>query len=270
MAEGTIEVRGTERVRRLASHGGRRAWRRWTERTRAGRARPPRVFVSFADELTQDLLRSVRTRPGDVFVVLRPLGLNIEATIDRVALLPSRQRRIVVEDQAVLQRLAHASRTVFAPGYHSILRAWRDGSELVCLNERFDEIRIPDGSLRQVLPLAKADLTRFDVSETGSFVHWPEVDAHLGWSQLLALVDETEALRQQQESAEFNVSLGHAIRSLREAHGLGQDAIPELTDRHLRRIESGEQRATAKALEALSRAHGLSFSDYLREIAHRQ
>jgi hypothetical protein len=162
------------------------------------------------------------------------------------------------------------SSTTFAPGHHAILRAWRDGAELVCVNERFEELRIADSVLRRVRSLAKADLSRIEVSETGSFIHWPEVDAHMGWSQLFALVDETEALRQKQESAEFNVSLGQAIRSLRESRGLGQDAIPDLTARHLRRIESGEQRATVKALQALSRAHGLSLSDYLHELAKRQ
>jgi hypothetical protein len=268
MDERTIDIRGSERVRMRAPPAARRCWRRWNEPARRGRSGSRRVFASYADELTPSLLKSVRVLPRDVFVIVRPADFNIEATIDRMDLIPSRLRRFVVEDHAVLDRLTHASRTPFAPGYHAVIRAWRDGPELVCVNERFDEIRIPDAALRRVSALKSADLSRFEVSSTGSFIHWPDVDAHMGWSQLLALVDETEALRQQQESADFNRFLGQAIRRLRESRGLDQSSIPGLTDRHLRRIESGEQRATVKALESLARAHRLTLSEYIREVTH--
>lgn len=45
--------------------------------------------------------------------------------------------------------------------------------------------------------------------------------------------------------------------------------ISGVTDRHLRRIEHGEQSASKGALEALAKSHGIALDEYLRELASR-
>ena len=82
--------------------------------------------------------------------------------------------------------------------------------------------------------------------------------------------DETALLRAKQRSNEFNRRYGEAIKKLRELHPLTQMNIEDktgLTDRHLRRIEKGETRATSKALEQLAEAHGMSMTDYMNKLA---
>ena len=223
----------------------------------------------FAEEMTKQLFANVKPHASDVFLIIKPESLNWQVAVDRLSLLPVKARRLVAEESAVLLRLAHAMSADFAPGYHSIIRAWRDDHALICLNERFDEIRVQDTALHSVHQLKGEDLNRFDVSSTGSYLHWPNPDVHLGWSQLMALIDEGELLRQNQESTEFNERYGSAIRSLREENGLTQSEVTGITERHLRRIEQGKQRATTKALNALAKTHKMELSEYTSALSKR-
>jgi transcriptional regulator with XRE-family HTH domain len=80
-------------------------------------------------------------------------------------------------------------------------------------------------------------------------------------------VDPVELRRAQQRSADFNRRYGAAIRKVREAAAIAQTQIAGLTDRQLRRIEHGTCRATASALNALAKAHGLDVNVYLDKLA---
>ena len=88
----------------------------------------------------------------------------------------------------------------------------------------------------------------------------------MGWEQLEQLVLPINQIRRDQRAQVFNKRLGTAIRSLRTQSGIAQSRIEGLTERHLRRIEKGEQRATLAALDALARAHRLSTNDYLTRL----
>ncbi len=65
----------------------------------------------------------------------------------------------------------------------------------------------------------------------------------------------------------FNERYGAAIRTVREAAGILQSKVEELTERQLRRIEQGECRATTAALTALAKAHGLDVNAYMERLA---
>jgi hypothetical protein len=155
------------------------------------------------------------------------------------------------------------------PRAERIVHAWTERENLVLLSPRFERLRVPFsllGSLRPFRDLSAEDRRGFRLDPDGSYLHWPAIDVHLGWSQLEALVRPGKALRREQESGDFNRRLGRAIRSLRKRTGLTQSRVEGLTDRHLRRIEKGEQRATPAALKSLARAHGLSTSAYFAEL----
>ncbi|MEZ6116892.1 MAG: helix-turn-helix transcriptional regulator [Pirellulaceae bacterium] len=94
-------------------------------------------------------------------------------------------------------------------------------------------------------------------------------DAHYGWEQFRQLIDPTTALKAQQRSVTFNQKYGAAIRALREEHDFKQSDIKGVTERHLRRVEHGEQPASKAILQALADVTGLSLEDYLKELASR-
>jgi transcriptional regulator with XRE-family HTH domain len=70
-----------------------------------------------------------------------------------------------------------------------------------------------------------------------------------------------------EKSRRFNERYGAAIRGFREARGLKQSEIQGVTDRHLRRVEHGQQPVTKSLLSALANAHGLALGDYLEKLA---
>jgi hypothetical protein len=54
---------------------------------------------------------------------------------------------------------------------------------------------------------------------------------------------------------------------VRERQGLKQTDIPGVTERHLRRVEHGLQRASTATLKALAASHGKPLEGYLSSLA---
>jgi hypothetical protein len=54
---------------------------------------------------------------------------------------------------------------------------------------------------------------------------------------------------------------------VRERSRLCQSDVEGLSERQLGRTERGEQRATARTLDALARAHGMTTSEYMDVVA---
>jgi len=64
-----------------------------------------------------------------------------------------------------------------------------------------------------------------------------------------------------------DIAYGIAIAKLRKLKKIRQYQIEGLSERHLRRIETGKQHASIKNLQALSTAHNMKLNDYLNKLA---
>lgn len=149
----------------------------------------------------------------------------------------------------------------------SIIDAYLAEDKIFVRGPRHRMLHVPLGSIHALKGQLRAVLQNFEVDPDGSFIHWPELDVHLGWNQFLQAVDPAELRKSQQRSAEFNVRYGAAIRRVREAAGISQAKVAGLTDRQIRRIEQGICRATTGTLKALAKAHGLDVNAYLDKLA---
>jgi len=83
------------------------------------------------------------------------------------------------------------------------------------------------------------------------------------------LLDPTAKLAAKQRSETFNRRYGAAIRSLREDHSVKQSKVEGVSERHLRRIEYGEQAASKGTLQSLADAVDMSLEVCLKELASR-
>jgi G3E family GTPase len=128
-------------------------------------------------------------------------------------------------------------------------------------------LHVPVSSLAALRGQPRAVLQNFQIDPDGSFIHWPDLDAHLGWNQFLQAVDPAEVRKALQRSAGFNERYGAAIRKVRVAENILQSKVDGLTERQVRRIEQGECRATTTALTALAKAHGLDVNAYMDRLA---
>lgn len=150
-----------------------------------------------------------------------------------------------------------------------IVDAWIENEQLCLLSPNFVRLEVPLQTLTRLIGADRSRVRSFQIDDDGRYLHWPHADAHLGWEQLQQLVEPTSALAAAQRSKKFNERYGAAIRSLREERRLKQSEISGITERHLRRIEHGEQAASKAVLEALATASSMSLAEYLDALAER-
>ena len=135
---------------------------------------------------------------------------------------------------------------------------------LVTCSFRTLEVDFDDVKPLQTIPVeARAS---FEISSEGSYIHWPTADVHLDVDSIRYCLDEDWRLKQDTLRLSEDRRLGHAIQQLRSARGLRQADISGLSDRQVRRIESGA-RATVSGLRHLAAAHDLSLQEYLRTLS---
>lgn len=163
--------------------------------------------------------------------------------------------------QRLLEGLSHSSE------YPVIVDAWWEADTLVVMPASFRKLRVPVSNLPKLPDVSKQIRDNFEIDEYGEYIYWPDLDMHIGWSGFIQAVDPAAGIEARQKSKEFNRRYGLAIRSLREQAGKRQADILGLNDRTVRRIEKGQCRVTAKALEYLARAHNMSANDYLDALA---
>jgi hypothetical protein len=149
----------------------------------------------------------------------------------------------------------------------NIIDAYLAGDSFFVRGPKHRMLHVPVNSIRALSGQPRAVLRNFLIDPDGSFVHWPDLDVHLGWNQFLQAVDPEELRKAQQRTEGYNKRYGAAIRKLREEAGLSQSMIEGLTERQLRRIEQGECRATRAALGTLAKAHGLAVNNYMDRLS---
>jgi hypothetical protein len=150
----------------------------------------------------------------------------------------------------------------------SIVDAYLGGDVLFVRGPKHRMLHVPVASIPALRNQPRNVLRNFRIDPDGSFVHWPDLDVHLGWNQFLQAVVPAELHKAQQRSADFNRRYGAAIRKIREEAGIPQAKVEGITERQLRRIEQGECRATVNALRDLAKAHGLDVNAYMEKVAN--
>ncbi|MEW6778064.1 MAG: helix-turn-helix transcriptional regulator [Bdellovibrionota bacterium] len=115
--------------------------------------------------------------------------------------------------------------------------------------------------------LPRAEQEQFVISETGSRISWPKADIDLDLDAIRARCDEKFRREREQKIRSEAARYAKAIRALREEKNLKQAGIEGLSEREVRRIETGGQRPRFSSLQKLAAAHRLSLDDYLGELA---
>jgi hypothetical protein len=230
-------------------------------------------FVSRLSDISEEAAKKARGAAGAKYLLFAE-GMPLEALAPRLARLDIRdaERLHLAHERGkevfdVVRRLLRG--IAQADGATPIVDAWLENQDLVILSPFFERLSVPLHRLSKFLGNDREQVGDFAIDEDGSFLYWQHADVHLGWEQLLQLVDPTVAITAKAKSAEFNRRYGAAIRAFREEVGLRQADVAGLTDRHLRRIERGEQAASKAALQSLAAAHRMELGDYLNELARR-
>lgn len=130
----------------------------------------------------------------------------------------------------------------------------------------FERLIVPFAKIEALKDAKDEDLKKFEIAKRGNYIHWPTLDVHLDLESFKVALDPKLKVKIQNEMTKDNAKFGEAIRDLRKAHGLTQGDF-ELSDKQIRRFESGEHRPTLKAYEALAKAHKMGVSEYMNKLA---
>lgn len=184
-----------------------------------------------------------------------------------VALLAAETAAVpyLVPDRHALRRLVFARTTGAADRLIASMSIER--GEIVVWSCEPRPYRVKVSAIPPLARLSAKALAAFRVSESGSRVHWDEGDVDLGLESFRFQADPTfRALRQRDVRAEA-LRYAHAIRRLREASGLKQSGIQGLSEREVRRLESGKHMPQYRSLERLAAAHGVAVEEYVAALA---
>ncbi len=110
------------------------------------------------------------------------------------------------------------------------------------------------------------DVRSFQVEKDGSYVYWPSLDVHLDMESIRGLSDPNYPEKAKQERVQSDQLFGQAVADVRRKHGLRQSDIKGLSERQVRRVETGA-RPRVSTLNLFAKAHSLSTNDYLNEVA---
>lgn len=229
----------------------------------------PSLVVALASELMgQDRLElpnwvDTETR---YLVVLDVPEQAVLRLASRLRIHKPDQRLQVCRDPSVVKRLVIA--LARPTPWEGILDAYVLKDSLVMVLGDMSVRMFPIGRLPKVRQFEPDMVRRFEIDSSGSYLHWPDPDVHMGPSQMVQTVDpmhlaDVEIRRYEME----NVS--QALLDMRHDRQLKQTDIPGLSERHLRRLEREEIRLTVDAATKFARALDLTLAEFLDELSER-
>jgi hypothetical protein len=162
-------------------------------------------------------------------------------------------------------------RRVFSAWQHGaqndlIANATVAGDKLLLISCAFERVETPFAALAALKKIPQAERGKFNISGDGSYIHWPESDIHLDLDAIKSAVNPEWRLRVMATRYSQGRRYGQGIAQVRKECGLQQRDIPGLSERQIRRIESGSS-ITASALRSLAAAHKLRLDEYLSRVA---
>lgn len=231
------------------------------------------------------------THAKNVFVISSAVGLESISRITRQANDARRLRAFLIREEAhqnwvtrILDRIN--LRTLRNMAVHSgyevpirILTAWKYGQEhkliadaavfgdsLFVLDCAMDTYELPFDALTALKSIPKDQRDHFVVSEEGSHISWPRQDVDIDLESIKVALCPEEAEKSRAKAMLHDQWLGEAIERLRKSMKLKQSEISGLSDRQVRRIETGEQHASVESLEHLAKAHKMNLNNYLSKL----
>ncbi|MEZ4270736.1 MAG: helix-turn-helix domain-containing protein [Myxococcota bacterium] len=131
--------------------------------------------------------------------------------------------------------------------------------------------RVQKACVPALKELSDAQLSKFEINESGSRIHWAEGDVDLSLRDFRYFADEDYRREVDKETRASMKSYGKAIKKLRKKLKLRQQDIEKrtgLSEREVRRIEKGEVQPHSATLDKLAAAHEMNLSEYLSSLAN--
>ena len=123
---------------------------------------------------------------------------------------------------------------------------------------------LPFAKIKALKTIPVNDRQNFAIDPDGNDIFWEKYDVRLDIAGIESILHPE---KNSSMKLVHDKKFGHAVAAFRNLYGLRQSDILGLTERQVRRIETGEQSATLNSLNALAQAHKLPLKKYLNEVA---
>jgi hypothetical protein len=220
----------------------------------------------FADTLIEESLAM-----GNLRVVFVRMDTNADIFFDKVQELDTpgvvrKLFRVTAPEQ--INRVLHAWCDKRAA--RTVASAYVEHDELVVQACDLKHYRISFNDFVGLAELSRKQREHFKIDEIGNHVFWPAHNVSLDLDAIRYKVDEEFRKAKDIDAlTDYKDFLGRAIELVMDKHQLTQAAVKEKggpAERHLYRIERGEQELTSAMIERLAKAHGLSSKNYIEEL----
>ena len=183
-----------------------------------GHSTPPVVF------LASGAGKSLSVAVLQAMVLLSKRAARSTKTEPYVAPDDTSFRRLVLAQAHGAEKELVASASI----EHNVLSAWSCEPKLY---------RCPVQDVPALANLSAEGLRGFEVSESGSRIHWQEGDVDVNLETIRERTDPECRKRNEAKHRQDAGRYGKAIQLLREQRGIAQKALPGLSDRQVRRLE---------------------------------
>jgi len=237
------------------------------------KARPDTFLVlksstlnQFADGLIEEALKL-----GNLRVVFVRMDTSADVFFDKVQELdvPDLLRKLFrVTAAEQINRILHAWFEKRAE--NSIASAYVEHDELVIQGCDLKHYRVRFDDFVGLAKLSKAQREQFRIDESGNHIVWTKHNISIDLDVVRYKIDdEFRHYRDMAALSDYREFLGQAIRKVMSDHRLTQAALKAKggpAERHLYRIERGEQELTHTMIDRLSKAHELDSQRYIEKL----
>ncbi len=246
--------------------------------------------VKFFDGFTSSLKRS----NSDLIFILSLDNLQILKSLKKDPNFKNRMKGLLIKEEVAsknifsslmesLQLKSFLNKTIDFTSddeLKRIVRAWNLGAQQDLISS-FEVISgdmlyiktcdlkkyfVPIESLKSLAGLSKEQLLDFNLDEDGSYVHWTYNDLHLDLSNFKDAIDPNSKIKSKLKNLKIDKTYGRAMRLVREGCGLNQSDLG-LSDKQIRRYESGESCPSYKSYQIIAEALGIDVQTYLDRVA---
>lgn len=163
-----------------------------------------------------------------------------------------------------------------------VLNAWYDGMQeqrfadarlegtnLIVKSCDLNRFKIDLSAMPQFKELDLKHLQKPEIDSVGNRIAWNKNGFDIDFSTIRYVADRRYKIERDLAALEYYSEFGSAIRFVRESMNLTQEKVCRKTGfstRHFSRVENSEQKPTAKLIEKLALAHGMSFDEYIKRL----
>jgi hypothetical protein len=152
----------------------------------------------------------------------------------------------------------------------TIVEARLDGRLLTLTDAELGRHIIETDKVRPLKAMEDSELAAFTIHSNGRYLSWSDGEVEMTLQGLRQASDESYRALTGVEDLKRAAGYGRALRRVRERHQVRQNDVPGLSERQLRRLETGVSPPSLDAMQALADRLRMPMNELLQHVAEER